>query len=214
MDGVEVPERRAAAERLGPEGPVRLPQPRPLRHLLGRDGRGRGLLAPRAPIHARPQAVRPAARRRRSSSRRSSPTCRPRSRSACRRRCASGACSTRARVAPEMISLVKRNNCGKALDIARQRPRHARRQRHPGGVPRDAPRAEPRDGEHLRGHARRPRADPRPRADRACRRSSEERRTVLRFEQRARPGKSISPLTASVRVSAFAETSRSEAKRG
>ena len=70
------------------------------------------------------------------------------------------------KVAPEMISLVKRNNCGKALDIARAGPRHARRQRHPGGVPRDAPRAEPRDGQHLRGHARRARADPRPRADR------------------------------------------------
>ncbi len=36
---------RAAAQRLGPEGPVRLPQPRALRHLLGRDGGGGGLLA-------------------------------------------------------------------------------------------------------------------------------------------------------------------------
>ena len=52
-----------AAQRLRPRGPVRLPQPRPLRHRLGRHGRGRGLLAPRAPVHARPQAVRPAARR-------------------------------------------------------------------------------------------------------------------------------------------------------
>ena len=33
--------------------------------------------------------------------------------------CASAGCSTRARPAPEMISLIKRNNCGKALDIAR-----------------------------------------------------------------------------------------------
>ncbi len=32
--------------------------------------------------------------------------------------------------APEMISLLKRNNCGKALDIARDGARHARRQRH------------------------------------------------------------------------------------
>ena len=31
---------------------------------------------------------------------------------------------------PEMISLIKRNNCGKALDIARAGARHARRQRH------------------------------------------------------------------------------------
>ena len=41
---------RAAAERFGPEGAVRLPEPRPLRHLLGGDGRGRGLLAC-APAH-------------------------------------------------------------------------------------------------------------------------------------------------------------------
>ena len=31
--------KRALAERLGPQGSVRLPQPRPLRHFLGRDGR-------------------------------------------------------------------------------------------------------------------------------------------------------------------------------
>ena len=132
MDGVEVPEERAAAERLGAEGPVRLPQPRALRHLLGRDGRGGGLLAPRAPIRARPQAVRPAARRdaaRPEEARRHADRDRAR---AAGRRCASGGCSTRARSAPEMISLVKRNNCGKALDIARVGARHARRQRHPG----------------------------------------------------------------------------------
>ena len=52
-----------AAQRVRPQGPVRLPQPRALRHRLGRHGRGRGLLAPRAPVHARPQAVRPAAGR-------------------------------------------------------------------------------------------------------------------------------------------------------
>ena len=32
--------------------------------------------------------------------------------------------------APEMISLCKRNSCGKALEIARAGPRHAWRQRH------------------------------------------------------------------------------------
>ena len=67
--------------------------------------------------------------------------------------------------APEMISLIKRNNCGKALDIAR-----VARDMHGGNgmsrrVPRDPPRDEPRGGQHLRGHARRARADPRPRAD-------------------------------------------------
>ena len=43
--------------------------------------------------------------------------------------------------------------------------RHARRQRHRRRVPRDPARAQPRDGQHLRRHARRARADPRPRAD-------------------------------------------------
>ena len=43
--------------------PVRLSQQRPLRHCLGRHGGGRVLLARGAAIHARPQAVRPAARR-------------------------------------------------------------------------------------------------------------------------------------------------------
>ncbi len=46
-----------------------------------------------------------------------------------------------------------------------RRARHARRQRHLGRVPRDARAVQPRDRQHLRGHARHPRADPRPRAD-------------------------------------------------
>ena len=44
----------AAAQRVGSQGTVRLPQPGALRHLLGNDGRGRGLLAPRAGLHAGP----------------------------------------------------------------------------------------------------------------------------------------------------------------
>ena len=70
------------------------------------------------------------------------------------------------RAAPEMISMVKRNNCGEALDIAR-----AARDMHGGNgiqieykVMRHL--AEPRDRQHLRGHARRSRADPGTRADR------------------------------------------------
>jgi glutaryl-CoA dehydrogenase len=43
MDGVEVPEENLLPDVSG-LGAVRLPQPRPLRHRLGRDGRGRGLL--------------------------------------------------------------------------------------------------------------------------------------------------------------------------
>ncbi len=45
-------------------------------------------------------------------------------------------------------------------------PRHARRQWHLRGIPRDARAFEPRDGQHLRGHARHPRADFGSRADR------------------------------------------------
>src|ERR1043166_5275931 len=52
--------REPAAEREGPRRPVRLPQHGALRHRLGRDGRGGILLASRAPIRARSQAVRPA----------------------------------------------------------------------------------------------------------------------------------------------------------
>src|SRR6185295_8529578 len=48
------------------------------------------------------------------------------------------------------------------------RPRHARRQRHPDRVPRDAPRREPGDGEHIRGHTRRARSDPGSRPDGAA----------------------------------------------
>ena len=75
--------------------------------------------------------------------------------------------------APPTISLMKRNNCGKALDIAR-----LARDMHGGNGISDEfhvmrVMCEPRNGEHLRGHARHPRADPRPRADRASRRFSD-----------------------------------------
>ena len=54
-----------------------------------------------------------------SSSRRSSPTCRPRSPSGLQASLRVGRLMDEGRMAPEMISLIKRNNCGKALDIAR-----------------------------------------------------------------------------------------------
>ena len=70
------------------------------------------------------------------------------------------------KAAPPAISLMKRNNCGKALDIAREA-----RDMHGGNGISDEYHVmrhvlEPGDRQHLRGHARRPRADPRPRADR------------------------------------------------
>ena len=76
-----------AAERLGPESALRLPQQRALRHLLGRARRRRVLLAYRPPA-TRWSASSSAARSRPISwCRRSSPTCRPRSRSGCSRAC-------------------------------------------------------------------------------------------------------------------------------
>ena len=71
--------------------------------------------------------------------------------------------------APEITSMLKRNSAGKALDIARDGPRHARRQRHRRRVRRHQTSRQPGGGEHLRRHARCPRADSRPRADRHCR---------------------------------------------
>ena len=64
MDEVFVPEENRLPGRRGPQGSVRLPQQRALRHRLGRAGRGGILLARGASIHARSHAVRPAARRR------------------------------------------------------------------------------------------------------------------------------------------------------
>ncbi len=68
--------------------------------------------------------------------------------------------------APEITSLMKRNSCGKALDIARDGARHARRERHRRRIPCDPAPPQSRDGQHLRRHPRRPRADPGARADR------------------------------------------------
>ena len=63
MDDVFCPEENAFPEVRGLKGPFTCLNSRALRHRLGRARRGRRLLAPRAPVRARPQAVRPAARR-------------------------------------------------------------------------------------------------------------------------------------------------------
>ena len=49
---------------------------------------------------------------------------------------------------------MKRNSCGKSLDIARDRARHAGRQRHLRRIRRHPASRESRGREHLRGHAR------------------------------------------------------------
>ena len=51
--------------------------------------------------------------------RRSWPTCRPRSRWACRAACSLGRMKDAGTAAVEITSMMKRNSCGKSLDIAR-----------------------------------------------------------------------------------------------
>ena len=80
---------RSASQRLGSEGSFRVPQPGALRHIVGRHGSGRGLLVQGPDLHVRTQAIRAGLSRRPNSSKRSSPTCRPRSPSAYRPRCVS-----------------------------------------------------------------------------------------------------------------------------
>ncbi len=90
MDDVLRSAGKPAAERRGAQGPVRLPQQRALRHRLGRARRGGGRAGTRR-ANTRSIASSSAGRSpRTSSSRRSSPTCRPRSRSGCRAACGSG----------------------------------------------------------------------------------------------------------------------------
>ena len=112
------PRRQPAAECEGAGRTLWLSQQRALRHRLGRHGGGRILLACGAPIHARPQAVQPAA-------------CRQSAHPEKARRHADRDCARvtgalrlgrmleAGKAAPPSISLMKRNNCGKALDVAR-----------------------------------------------------------------------------------------------
>jgi glutaryl-CoA dehydrogenase len=69
------------------------------------------------------------------------------------------------RATPEMVSVIKRNSCGKGARHRARRPRHAWRERRRRRVPRDSPHAQPRGGEYLRGNARHPRPHPGTRAD-------------------------------------------------
>ena len=102
-----------------PEGPVHLPEQRALRHRLGRAGRGRGLLPPRPPVRAGPQAVRPAAGRQPADPEEAGRHAHRDQRSACRAACSLGRMKDDGTAAVEVTSIMKRNSCGKALDIAR-----------------------------------------------------------------------------------------------
>ena len=96
MNDVFVPEENEPSGRLGAQGAVRMPHPRPLRHRLG-GARGRGVLLAHRPPPMCWSAGSSAGRLPPiSSCRRSSPTCRPRSRSGSPRACGSAACSTKA----------------------------------------------------------------------------------------------------------------------
>ena len=116
--GLRDPRGQSASQREGPGRSLRLPQQCPLRHRLGRHGGGRVLLASRAAIRARPQAVQPPARRQSADpeeARRHADRDRARPAGALRL----GRMLEAGKAAPPSISLMKRNNCGKALDIAR-----------------------------------------------------------------------------------------------
>ena len=63
--------------------------------------------------------------------------------------CRVGRLMDEANAAPEMISLVKRNNCGKALDIARHGAATCTAATASGGIPGDAPYVQPGNGQHL-----------------------------------------------------------------
>ena len=79
-------------------------------------------------------------------------------------------------------------------------PRHARRQRHLGRVPRDASHGEPRDREHLRGNVRRPHLDPRPGADRPPGVLLMDRRVNASSTERAEPIAAALPPLHGLRV--------------
>ena len=138
MDDVFVPEENLLPGVHGPARAVLVPQQRALRHRLGRARRRRVLLACGAQLHARPQAVRPAARRqpadpekaRRHADR---DHARPARLPAARPPQGRGALPAGDDFDAQAQQLRQGARCRPA------RARHARRQRHPRRVPRDPP---------------------------------------------------------------------------
>ena len=151
--------RQRPAGRAGHARPALVPDPGALRHLLGRDRRGHRLLRVRARLR--------------------------RASASCSRRPIAGYQLVQAKLVDMLTEitkaqllclrlgrlkdagthaaragqLAKMNNVSQALHIARAGARHPRRQRHHRRVPGHPPHAEPRDGEHLRGHRGRPPPD-------------------------------------------------------
>ena len=119
MQDVEVGEEALLPDASGLSAAFGLPQPRPLRHCLGGDGRRRGLLVQRARQYGldRRQFGRPLAATQLYQKKLAD----MQTEIALGLQAALrvGRLFDEGRMAPEMISLIKRNNCGKALDIAR-----------------------------------------------------------------------------------------------
>ena len=122
LSGVFVPEGAMLPDVRGLRGPFSLPQQGPLRHRPGGPWAADGVSVstPRRDYVALPQRCSAAARGAPTWCRRNWRTCRPRSRWVSRGALALARLLDQGETwVPEAISLMKRNNCGKALDIAR-----------------------------------------------------------------------------------------------
>jgi glutaryl-CoA dehydrogenase len=118
LKDVEVGEDALLPECRGAEGAVRLSEPGALWHRLGCDGRGRVLHPRGAPIRSRPQAVQQALAQTQLFQLKLANMLTEIS-LGLQASLRVGRLLDEANAAPEMISIIKRNNCGKALEIAR-----------------------------------------------------------------------------------------------
>ena len=164
LDNVEAPESALLPNVAGLKGPFGCLNRARYGISWGAMGAAEDCWRQRPPIRPRPQAIRPAARGDPAlpeEARRHADQDRARAPGLAQGRAAHG---RRPRGAGNDLD-------GQAQQLRRgarhraSRARHARRQRHPDRVQGHAPPREPRDRQHLRGHARHSRADPGTRAD-------------------------------------------------
>jgi hypothetical protein len=158
MDGVAVPEENVLPSAIRLKAPFGCLNHARFGICWGRWARPKPVSKPRGPTRWNGASL--AGRSRPTSSfKKSLPICKPKLCWAFRRRI--GRLLDAGKLAPEAISLDKRNNAGKALDIARM----ARDMFGAGGrsFPGHAPPHQSRNGKYLRGDTRYPRAYPRPR---------------------------------------------------